>query len=33
MLAGNIVTVRIEHNEYPKGSGELFERVRGVAKG
>jgi hypothetical protein len=33
MLAGSIVTVRIEHNEYPKGSGELFERVRGVAKG
>lgn len=31
MLIGNVVTVKVNHREYPVGSGELFENVLGVA--
>jgi hypothetical protein len=31
MLQGQIVTVKLDHREYPEGSGELFEQVQGVA--
>lgn len=31
MLAGQVVTVKITHREYPEGSGDLFEQPASVA--
>jgi hypothetical protein len=31
-LAGRQVRVRIKHEEYPKGSGQLLDRVKSIAK-
>lgn len=31
-LGGKVVKVKIGHREYPEGSGDLFEDVKGVAK-
>lgn len=32
MLSGKVIRVKIAHREYPEGSGDMFEDIKGVAK-